>query len=71
MAGELLLKGWMGRELESEWTSGLSARVLLPRTLHYCGICEKQTPHAIVGPVETLLCLGCADRASVFELDRD
>ena len=44
-----------------------------PKTMRFCRICSKETPHQIrqgAGVVVTL-CIPCLERALTYELDRD
>ena len=44
-----------------------------PRTLEYCPVCRKQTPHEIRegDGVLAAICLFCLERALSYEMDRD
>jgi hypothetical protein len=46
---------------------------LKPRTLEYCPVCRKQTPHEIRegDGVLAAICLFCVERALSYEMDRD
>jgi len=42
-----------------------------PKTLHYCPLCQKETPHEIREAAGVAVCLGCVERALSYELDRE
>jgi len=46
---------------------------LRPRTLEYCPVCRKQTPHEIRegDGVLAAICICCLERAFAYEMDRD
>jgi hypothetical protein len=57
----------------SSWPEPASFHDALPKTMKYCKLCEKQTPHQIrTGQaVLTAICIPCLRRAITRELGRD
>ena len=55
------------------WSGHPAIIVDWPKTLRYCKLCAKETPHEIregAGVVATF-CVRCVQRALSYELDRD
>ena len=46
---------------------------LTPKTLQYCPVCGKQTPHEIRegDGVLATICISCMERDFSYEMDRD
>lgn len=57
----------------STWPEPASFREGLPKTMKYCKVCQKETPHQIRAGagVTATICLSCLQRALSYELDRD
>lgn len=57
----------------SSWPEPASFQELLPTTLKFCKICQRETPHQIRGGegVVAVICIPCLRRALTYELDRD
>jgi hypothetical protein len=45
----------------------------LPKTLRYCKVCQKQTPHRIRAGdgLVARICVACLEHIQGYELDRD
>jgi len=45
----------------------------LPKTLRYCKVCEKETPHRIHAGdgLVARICVACLEHIRGYELDRD
>jgi len=50
-----------------------AARTAVPRVLRYCRCCDRETPHEIrnADGMSIAVCVGCVERALMYELGRD
>jgi hypothetical protein len=55
------------------WPEPASFHEALPKTIKYCKICQRETPHQIRGgpDVVAVICISCLERALRYQLDRD
>lgn len=55
------------------WSGEFTTKTDWPKTIRYCRVCQKDTPHEIregAGVVATF-CVPCVQRTLSYELDRD
>ena len=57
----------------SAWPEPASFPEVLPRTMKFCKVCQKETPHEIRGGsgVVATICIPCLRRALEYEQERD
>lgn len=50
-----------------------AANVAPPKTLRFCKVCQRETPHLIYsgGSVIARVCLPCSEESQRYELDRE
>ncbi|HXK05204.1 MAG TPA: hypothetical protein VMS37_22570 [Verrucomicrobiae bacterium] len=55
------------------WPQEPAAAGSLPRTLRYCKICQRDTPHEIRSGAGVIvrICVACLERTLRYELERD
>jgi hypothetical protein len=57
----------------SSWPEPASFHELLPTTMKFCEICQRETPHQIRSGegVIAVICIPCLSRVLMCELERD
>jgi hypothetical protein len=55
------------------WPEPASVHEMRPKTIKYCKVCERDTPHQIRDGqgLVARICVLCLNRALIYELDRD
>jgi len=57
----------------SAWPEPASFQDDFPKTIKYCKICQRETPHTIrtASGVTATICVACLRRALDYDLERD
>jgi len=55
------------------WEVRSEPPAVMPKTMRYCKVCQKDTPHEVRSGAGVIarMCLPCLERALSYELDRE